>query len=51
MVRRICPNCGKEQFSSVEQEDWTCSSCGAEIPKELNEVKTDETTHSDRNNS
>ncbi|WP_414674585.1 hypothetical protein [Mesotoga sp. UBA5847] len=51
MVRRICPNCGKGQFSSVEQEDWTCSNCGARIPKELNEVIRSETTYSDRNNS
>jgi tRNA(Ile2) C34 agmatinyltransferase TiaS len=37
MVKRICPQCGKEWYSADEGNAWCCVDCGGYIGVELNE--------------
>lgn len=42
MIKRVCPLCGKEHYSAVEQDDWTCDNCGHNLTPEMNIRKTDD---------
>lgn len=33
MEERICPVCLEPVYSAATEQEWTCSHCGATIPK------------------
>jgi len=41
MIKRVCPLCGKEHYSAVEQDDWPCDNCGHNLTPEMNARKAD----------
>lgn len=36
MIKRICPNCGAENYSADTLFTWICYKCGVKIPKTKN---------------
>jgi ribosomal protein L37AE/L43A len=41
MTMRICPNCGKKNYSADDSNTWNCHTCEAEIPKSQEKPITD----------
>jgi len=37
VIKRMCPLCGKEHFSAVEQDVWNCDNCGYNLTPGMNE--------------
>ncbi len=46
MVRRRCPECGRNYYSSASHTEWTCE-CGNILTKQLNEEAFQHDLHSD----
>lgn len=36
MIKRTCPNCYKEWYSSQEHTEWICNKCGFILTPKLN---------------